>query len=584
MADDETIIVSGSKHRRRSRNIWTHEQRVCLHILSHEFHQTAVLRAKVFNKIFEAELAACGTPCPGLSPGSIYQEYWKSKTPGTSTRNPWKDVFFPPDTVNEHTMRGSIRARISLALSFYGMNGALNEPAQTEYLDTLTLRSTSSEQNLTRYQVTGKRKRCAAILMTPPSTNDGEEDELDPRFSSRKARRQNYSRHGSPVVLIPAFAEAPASRDLLNPDGSRAPIADSTKPPIAIRKPIQPVTPRSYLSTHSVNAGLQFISEARSEMLFRRNMEPIPVTPEKFRIARSPLRNLLEQEMHPRLPRLLFRTFTTKSQGLNSQKGFVCGRFANARMIPSKPPVLPDWNDILEHLDPSKTPLKCSKCSKDKCCNKTLVQKIPSPYISVSSDLIWVIRKMIAQGENSNVSVIDTSALDPQSVYYVPPFQQELARKHVFHGREHRYKGYSEHLVWNEIPGSAIIKTFSYQELVDFAERDGLTRATVRLAELRCSGTSSTEILKIMKQRKYKITPEIAVFIANFVIFLGVDSSTPLEGIALPVCEIIRGWALRNAETTTAERRETADRFMDTFYRNSDRVLSLEEQVKLKYA
>jgi hypothetical protein len=191
---------------------------------------------------------------------------------------------------------------------------------------------------------------------------------------------------------------------------------------------------------------------------------------------------------------------------------------------------------------------------------------------------------MISQGEESYISVIDTSTLDPLSVFYVPPYQRELARKQLFHGREHRYKGYSEHLVYNEIPGPAIVKTFSYQELVAFSESDRLTRETLRLPELWCSGTSSTDVLKTMKQKKLRITPQVAVIIANFVMFLDRDSSAPKEGIAFLVCEIVRGWALQIAGTTAAERRESADRFMDAFYRKSDKVLSFEEMSKLKYA
>jgi hypothetical protein len=162
-------------------------------------------------------------------------------------------------------------------------------------------------------------------------------------------------------------------------------------------------------------------------------MAPIPITPEKHRAAQAPFRDISEEEAHPPLPRFLFRAFTAESQGLNSPNGFVCGRYAGARAPPPGPPESPDLNETLEHLDPSKTLLKCSKCQEvGKCCNKTLHQKIPSSYISTSSDLIWVIRKMISQGEESYISVIDTSTLDPLSVFYVPPYQRELARKQLF--------------------------------------------------------------------------------------------------------------------------------------------------------
>ena len=583
MADEDTIVAAAPQHHKRSYHTWTHEQRVCLYLLSHEFdHLNTAARAKVFNKIFETKLAACNIPYPGMKPGTIYQEYWKGKTPGMAARPPWKDVYFPPDTVKEHTMRGSLRARIAFILD--------GESAQPGSPDNLAAGSVTPGRSYTMMRTTEKRKRHAAILMTPPSTagmveeEDEDEEEFDRHFSSRKINQK----HRSPVVMVPSFSEAPDLRDIVDPDDTlpRSPI--SPQPPrasTAISGPNQLSTPRNQLFTPRINTGSNFISEARSKMLLRRNMGPIPITPEKLRSAQAPFRDIPDQEAHPPLPRFLFRAFTAESQGLNSANGFVCGRYANARVDPPGPPRSPDWFEVLEHLDPSKTIMKCLKCNKaSKCCKKTLHQKMPSSYISVSSDLIWVMRKMISQGEQSCISVIDTSALDPLSVFYVPPFQQELARKHLFHGREHRYKGYSEHLVYHEVPGSAVVKTFLFQELIAFTESDGLTRRTLRIPELRCSGTSSIDILKTMKQSKLRITPQVAALIANFVMFLGISYNAPMDDIAFLVCEIVRGWALRNAETTTDERRNSADRFMDTFYRNSARVLSIEEQVKLKYA
>jgi hypothetical protein len=596
MAGEENIVVARPGHRKRSYHIWTHEQRVCLFLLAREFQNLNVaVRAKVFNKIFETKLATCNIPFPGLRPNAVYLEYWKSTTPGMTARYPWKDVYIPPDTVKEHTMRGSLRARIASVLSSNGIEAVWVESTEFRSSGNLTAQSTLSEQDITEIQTPEKRKRPAATLMTPPSTRGddeediADEDEFDRQFSPRKTSRRNYQRHGSPVVFVPSSAEASDSasdpRDPADSDDSLARSAHSPESPKAMPRSIRPVTSRSQTNGQRVNTHPQSISGARSEMLLRRNMAPIPITPEKHRAAQAPFRDISEEEAHPPLPRFLFRAFTAESQGLNSPNGFVCGRYAGARAPPPGPPGSPDLNEILEHLDPSKTLLKCSKCQKvGKCCNKTLHQKIPSSYISTSSDLIWVIRKMISQGEESYISVIDTSTLDPLSVFYVPPYQRELARKQLFHGREHRYKGYSEHLVYNEIPGPAIVKTFSYQELVAFSESDRLTRETLRLPELWCSGTSSTDVLKTMKQKKLRITPQVAVIIANFVMFLDRDSSAPKEGIAFLVCEIVRGWALQIAGTTAAERRESADRFMDAFYRKSDKVLSFEEMSKLKYA
>jgi hypothetical protein len=577
MADEDTIVVAAPQHHKRSYHIWTHEQRVCVYLLSHEFqHLDITARAKVFNKIFETKLAASTIPHPGLVPDTIHQEYWKSKAPGTNVRHPWKDVYYPPNTVEEHTMRGSMRARISSVLPSSGTEDTPVESAGIRSSGNLTARSTPSEQNCTEMRTTEKRKRHATILMTPPSTageDSEDEDEFDRHFSPRKTSRHSYQRRGSPVVLVPSSTEASDSCDLVDTNETLTRSIHSPESPKALRRSIKPVTTASHLA---VQRGSRVVSQARSEMLPRRNMKPIAVTVEKSRAAEAPFRDIPPEEAHPSLPRFLFRAFTAESQGLNSANGFVCGRYAIARVVPPGPPESPDMNDILEHLDPSKTPLKCR--------DKTLHQKMSSPYISFSSDLVWVIRKMIAQGEKSNVGIVDTSTLDPLSVFYIPPYQQELARKHLFHGREHRYKGYSEHLVYHEVPGSAIVKIFSYQELIAFAETDGPTREALRLPELRCSGASSVDVLKAMKQNKLRITPRVAIVIAKFVMFLGMDSSASVSEIAFLVCEIVRGWALRIAETTTAERSESTDRFMDAFYRNSDRVLSPKDQIYLKYA
>ena len=71
MADEDTIVAAAPQHHKRSYHTWTHEQRVCLYLLSHEFdHLNTAARAKVFNKIFETKLAACNIPYPGLKPGT----------------------------------------------------------------------------------------------------------------------------------------------------------------------------------------------------------------------------------------------------------------------------------------------------------------------------------------------------------------------------------------------------------------------------------------------------------------------------------------------------------------------------------
>jgi hypothetical protein len=46
----------------------------------------------------------------------------------------------------------------------------------------------------------------------------------------------------------------------------------------------------------------------------------------------------------------------------------------------------------------------------------------------------------------ANLTVIDTSELDPKAIYYVPPFYEVLKKKRCFERGYFGYRGTHEHL------------------------------------------------------------------------------------------------------------------------------------------
>lgn len=166
---------------------------------------------------------------------------------------------------------------------------------------------------------------------------------------------------------------------------------------------------------------------------------PILLPQDKFQTAPptdQDYRDVSEEDAHPWLSPILSRYWDDNSHGMNSAQGFKSGRTVIARAPLRPAPLCKDLErvDVLEHLNP----------------NRHLEHPIPSPFISTSNRLIWTIQQALRKlGPTGHISIIDASVLDPLSVYYTPPFHEELYRHFVFDNGAQYYKGLNEHLVWD---------------------------------------------------------------------------------------------------------------------------------------
>lgn len=245
----------------------------------------------------------------------------------------------------------------------------------------------------------------------------------------------------------------------------------------------------------------------------------------------------------------------------------MCGRFARALVGPRGPPTCDaiEWNDIAQHLN-----------------NAGIDQTgVPSPWVSTSNLLIWVLRMAIKRADPSGrISVIDTSKLDHRAIFHVLPFYNELKKKRPFTKGGFNYRGSHEHLVWHKVPAEAVVKTFSLSQLTSFAAESKALERLLRLDQLATAKSSGSDIIKQLKGADIRINGRVAANMAQVVGSLGLDHDSSREMLARAVSEIAQGWALR-AEGTS---QDSADDFVQVFCRKSEAYVSIADQTKLKHA
>lgn len=142
MAGNHNAIVMAAQTRHS--NVWTHEQRVCVHILWDEHSLSKEDRAKVFNNIFKVELANCGIHHPGLKPTSISIERSKRLVTGSSSWAAWQLTRNIPDDVGDRSALARMRRHIvSLVTSNGGVERAISTTPPRRSSDTVAAQAIS---------------------------------------------------------------------------------------------------------------------------------------------------------------------------------------------------------------------------------------------------------------------------------------------------------------------------------------------------------------------------------------------------------------------------------------------------------
>lgn len=537
----------------RPTHAWTHDERLCVHILWEEYTLSRDHRVIIFNKIFKDRFAVGKSDLPRTLE-SLSKERSKRHHQGSCSWKAWQAVRNSADDVQEQFMVYRMRTRVSGSLRSNNepatppQSKPSNHPARTTALLCDIAKFASFAESVTS-------KRNITALCTPPSTTNehvgGSEDDPRPK------RFRHAPRDQSPTVVIPQALDVPTVQGVVYVE----------RPP---KTGHASAGTRKSLPITASPAG----DNERAPISYQRmgNM-PLMLSPVKYKNApptEAPCHDISEEDAHPCLPALLWRYGDSSSQGANSASGFKSGRSAHARVPPRGPPLCKnlEWMDLLEHLNPSKC----------------LEHRIHTPFISTSSRLLWLLRKALRKRDPSGcVSLIESSVLDPKGVYYVPPFHTELKKRFVFdHGAQY-YKGISEHLVWNEIVPSAMIKTVSLDNFCAFVNGNKDVKRLMRLDKLLSQGKLD-EISRAFKRDNVQITDSIAVAIAELVIFFGLDHTSREESISSLVYEIAQGWALTPDDVAQSSWQTKAQWFTHTICRRSDEPVSFVEQSTIHHA
>ncbi|KAK5009488.1 hypothetical protein LTR28_000804 [Elasticomyces elasticus] len=228
---------------------------------------------------------------------------------------------------------------------------------------------------------------------------------------------------------------------------------------------------------------------------------------------------------------LLYRFYDENSHGFNSPTGFRAGAFANMKGTLPRP---------LSITEPYLT----SPCAE----NHLNVNDSPSPFISVTNSLVWIIRQMRksrGQETNPRFAVIDAAIVaEDDGIYHVPLFHKGLCFQKVFDNGAWRCHGTHDWLVWAHIPQRAILHTVDMKDLLGLVAADRSVRDLVRLQSLTSRDSFPVKILPAMKAYPVYVLPRSIVAIAKLALLFGCTADSAPEHIAKLVEHIVNGWNL----------------------------------------
>ena len=256
------------------------------------------------------------------------------------------------------------------------------------------------------------------------------------------------------------------------------------------------------------------------------------------------------------LPRIAFRAFNSSSRGFNSAIGFRAGEFYDTTTIPPPPNTQSPFyrKRAIQHI--------------------SSVASGPTPFISVTKNLLRAIHHGLKSGSDSSIAVIDLQKVEKfnlrkpdhafTSVQPVRPLQLESPDG---------YTGSGEYLIWGEIPNSAVISCVKIAQLLSFEEDTG-NEGPLFLDTIRCSKYSTAARNRI-KQAQTPLTRRSGQAVGKFSKALGVPQGYHDDAIR----SIMRDWRFNESRSRTWRKNKKFIRGIDEGYRTATpNILQLHEK------
>ena len=148
----------------------------------------------------------------------------------------------------------------------------------------------------------------------------------------------------------------------------------------------------------------------------------------------------------------------------------------------------------------------------------------------------------------------------------------------------HYYHGSHELMVYNKIPASAIIQTFSMANVIDLAQRDQAIGSVVRLDVLSLKGDYRAKLRPLLKKDSPRLTPAVITSIARVCRALGLSKQSRIEHISHIIEDFLYGWAYSHDRKDPEEWQAFASVFAQVFCRRSVPAANTQDVQKVKLA
>ncbi|KAK1066502.1 hypothetical protein LTR33_011576 [Friedmanniomyces endolithicus] len=538
-------------------NKWDSQQRTTLHVLCTHFNNLGwPLVTKAFGVLFQEHLHSRGLP-DGLPEKALKAQYREHKFKPAV----WASICAEPATGEEWRRRNELTTRIVAVLSaietgapppVVDLAGRRRQPA----LDVVKEAPRTPMKRLSHFEYAGPPEKRIRTISNRTRSN------ARPDFAGTLT-------NASPASSV---AEQPLTRRAANDDmsgtGPDSSVAVSVRVAVNGRKsarvqPAEPVTPASKTPRKSPRSGQQLQDYARP------NAPTIKLTAEEIERTTLPLIPVSDALAHPPASGLLYRYWDENSYGRNSETGFVAGRFMHNNLTPRSAPKSHevDDTDVENHLDRNE---------------------VASPFCSPSNYLLWIMRLALheARGgaKHGKITLVDVEALPAGGVYHVKPFHKRIKPRYCFKNGAWRYCGTHEFIIWHEIPGAAIIHTFTVADLLDACDSTPAFAAMLRVETVgKHMAALKTTTVSRLQEAGIVLTAETVTVIARLCKFVGLTARSPLKQLEHLVTDIIQGWRLLISPLSPSEWTSLANTFTHVLCGRSS-VPTLERNLQLQMA
>ncbi|QGA20230.1 hypothetical protein EYB26_007932 [Talaromyces marneffei] len=204
------------------------------------------------------------------------------------------------------------------------------------------------------------------------------------------------------------------------------------------------------------------------------------IPPTISRIRSFKMNGRSEEPIRPsQVPHVLWRFSNDQSMGINHRSGYIANAFINdIGDIPTpneRAEEFPTWLEI--HVRP---------------------RRIPSPFISTSTDPLVAVHRALSRDQNAFVSIIDSTQIKSQNIFYM----KDLMKQYDIYTPG--YRGAREYVVWGSICRSAIVTSIRADEFIQIANTHPDIRAALQLDVISASKNCKSQLHNRLAERTFE--------------------------------------------------------------------------------